>query len=378
MATSMINYSYNAQSTLSLINGVPTEVLETGPIFINFLDRVIFTFFAFIALLLILSMNGFFVGLVFYYRRLHTPYFAILVNHSFIDVIISATVFSSVIYISLSGYNPFLGDRVKCFVHRIFSITPFLSKVHSICILSVDRLLFFYKPLWYIRVVSIRLVIAIEMVILTVALIFNIAATAVGDIYFSPTTMVCSNSSKPWVWITQMTLYVIPSLTSVAFTIVSLHHLILKQRRTVADQHRSTSGATSAVNRENIHVDNTGFSRSDNSTGRTSLSNAEVADLQRNVSENHNCTITKIKAATKLVGMISGLFWITYIPALIGFNVLLAANKLWEADLGINIKYRIIMRILSFLITLSWLIDPFIYLLVNPQLRQICRNLLQK
>jgi hypothetical protein len=249
---------------------------------------------------------------------------------------------------SLSGTNPYRGNRAMCFVHRMFQMMPFLSKIHSAIFLSLERLLFFYRPFWYLRVVTIPRVIVIEVILFTLSSIFSSLTTAVGEIYFSPAMLLCSNLTKSWVWASQMSLYYVPNILVLASTIASLYHLVLKQRRAISSV-AVTASTTSATSREEQQT-------------------AEV-DRQPSPANVTESSVRKIRATIKLVAGISGIFWISIFPALIGMNIMLSKNLILEAELASNVKARLSLRFINFSPIWSWIADPLIYYFVNPQLK---------
>jgi len=352
----MSDYTVTTNYT-SATQTVSINLLESGPIFVNLADQIAFTTFSFVVFLLVYSMNGIFISTVAFNVQLHTPYFALLIINAIHDLIMSATTFLSVIYMSLSGTNPYRGNRAMCFVHRMFQMMPFLSKIHSAIFLSLERLLFFYRPFWYLRVVTIPRVIVIEVILFTLSSIFSSLTTAVGEIYFSPAMLLCSNLTKSWVWASQMSLYYVPNILVLASTIASLYHLVLKQRRAISSV-AVTASTTSATSREEQQT-------------------AEV-DRQTSPANVTESSVRKIRATIKLVAGISGIFWISIFPALIGMNIMLSKNLILEAELASNVKARLSLRFINFSPIWSWIADPLIYYFVNPQLKHYFYQMLRK
>ena len=351
---------------------ISAELLETGPIFINLADQIALTAFAFLVLIVGLLMNGMFVGLVLCNYELRTPYFTILIANSIYGLVSSATVFLSIIYISLSGSNPYRANRTMCFVHRMFSMMPVLCLIHSIILLSVERLLFFYQPFWYLRMVTVRRVILVELMLLTFSSIFSGLTTAAGTIYFSPSMLLCSNLTKSWVWWSQMALYYVPNMTTIAMTIASLYRLVLRKRRintraVFSVSTESTSGCQSTLEASTTAIsDNTGCSTS------------VETERQRSSTEVHVSAPSQIKAAMKLVGLISGVLWLTVFPGVTAMNIIVWKNLFVVAELGLNTKARMMLRFINYVQVVSWIAESVIYFLVNPTLKSRLCHLLGK
>jgi hypothetical protein len=79
-----------------------------------------------------------------------------------------------------------------------------------------------------------------------------------------------------------------------------------------------------------------------------------------------------------LVAGISGIFWISIFPALIGMNIMLSKNLILEAELASNVKARLSLRFINFSPIWSWIADPLIYYFVNPQLKHYFYQMLRK
>jgi len=368
----MANSSASEAATNFSTHRISIEQLETGPIFVNMADQVAFTMFAFLAFLLVYLLNGTFIALFACNKQLQTPYFTILVIHAIYDLVMSATAYLSVIYISISGSNPYRGNRTMCLLHRMFSMMPFLSKVHSMILLSLERLIFFYQPFWYLRMVTIPRIIIVECILLVISMIFSSLTTGIGEIYFSPALLICSNLTKPWVWSSQMSLYYAPDILFMAATIAALYRLILKQRRAIACAALPTQ--REQPTQSNANETTSGPS---DTVPATSAHQTDAPDIERRRS-NDECVVANIKAAIKLVSGISGVFWFTFVPAVIGINVIRSRNLLVEAEMAWNVEARMMLRFISYLTTLAWIADPIMFFLVNPKLRSTFLQLFRK
>ena len=85
-----------------------------------------------------------------------------------------------------------------------------------------------------------------------------------------------------------------------------------------------------------------------------------------------------MKAAIKLVSGISAVFWFTFVPTIIGINVIRSRNLLVQAEMAWNVEARTMLRFINYLTTLAWIADPIMFFLVNPKLRSTFLQLFRK
>ena len=265
---------------------------------------------------------------------------------------------------SISNNNPFVNSRAKCLVHSAFCITPFIVKALSLSLLSVERIVFFYHPFWYERIMTNKRIIGIEISFIIFTMTVDITAAATGEIFFSPAMLFCSNMRTTWVFHVHMVVSYLPSIILVLAAVISLHRLIVKHRRTIAIESlvigRSNGNSSEFDSITSVYViENVPIDRCGPSSG--------VQEL----------LVPNLKVAMKILRGISGVFWVTYVPTTIGVHSF-SAKKMLEAELGLVVNHRILLRFLTFLITLGYSVDPLISLFVNPQLKSKLMALLRK
>ena len=221
--------------------------------------------------------------------------------------------------------------------------------------------------------VTIPRIIIIEGILLVISMIFSSLTTGIGEVYFSPAMLVCSNMTKTWAWSGQMALYFVPDILIMASTIAALYRLILKQRRAIASaalpsqtkQADDNESRLQSQSREQLH------SSCPDVAPTTSRLEAEAANAARTLSTKQSveCYAKNVKAAIKLVSGISGVFWFTLFPAVIGMNFMRSRNLIIDAEMAWHIEARTVMRFLNYLPTLAWASDPIMYFLINSTLK---------
>ena len=321
----------------------PMYYFERGPVFFTSAERIGVTSYLFVSLPIIYLLNGFYIFLVAKYEEFHTPYFVILTFHAVCELLDSSVTHLSILYISLSGHNPFAESRSICLLHRVLSGGTFLSVKHSLCFLSIERVLFFYRPMWYMRVVTVRKIIYIELAILLESTVFNAAVSVTGEVHFANDRFMCSNTKRIWVFFAQLGGYFFLSMAFALFSIGTLYFLIWKQRRAISCQTRSSEVEEQKPGKN-------------------------LPPSSKNTGANSN--IGKMKTAAKVIGSITGVYWITFVPAAIGTHITVTNIMTQPFTVSLIVKFRHISRFLVFLSFTSWMFNPMIYLYVNPQLRR--------
>ena len=351
------------------------DILEGGPLFISKTEEAIFIPYVLILFICCGVMSTVFFCLILSSKKFHTPYFIILlfdVGHTFISI---TTISISVLYISFSGSNPYRGNPWNCSIYRIISFTPMLALWHNLCFLSAERVLYFYRPFWYSRMITNRLILILEMLILLLATLFSILSGAKAESYFSVSTFLCLVAISTTSLIIQMTCYYFLSVIFIISAIVSLLILIRKHRRAIADQVQSF-GFTSHSNRENksnlnsrvgCEVPFSGSVTNDSNVGEASCN-----------SPNQMNQTSQIKSAATLIATISGIFWLTLFPSIIGIAVILSQSTVIDIEMAVSVKYRILRRFFIFYPFLSSAISPPLYLYFNKPLKDKLINSIRK
>ena len=220
--------------------------------------------------------------------------------------------------------------------------------------------------MWYMRVITIRLIVLIELALLVESFIFNTASSATGELHFANDRFMCSTTRRIWVFYAQLFGYFVVSMAFAIFSIVALYLLIMRQRRAI-------SCLTQSSGMDEKGARNIGDNKTEN---KSSLSPARQENNQ-NVGGDSN--IEKMKTASKVIASISGVFWITAVPSIINGNIIVTNIAAGNNSPTALIKFKIMARVSRFIGTASWFINPMIYLYVNPHLRskmvKIARNL---
>ena len=368
----------SSHSKLNISRGeLLRKIIEGRPVFANQTEQILLTLYVFLILILTYVMHGIFISMVAYYRKFHTPYFVILMHQSIYELIPCATVCVSIIYMSLSGSNPYRGNTWTCTVHRMLAYSPVYAHTHNLCVLSVDRVLFFYRPFWYQRVMSVRVVVAVEAVVFLFGLCFNSAVNALGPSIFSPTYLLCFVIKKKWISIFENTLYYGVTVLVIFSAIVMLQRLIVKQRRAIASQMALDGGRNREEIRsvsQGIQEDQTdrtrevGIALASNS-GEAELANPGISGNNYQSVQIKEINIASIKKGLRVIGSMSGVFWLGFFPSLTALLILQKMNyKTIQND---NIaKDIIIRRLFRFYPQMSLIINPFIYIYANPAMRK--------
>ena len=367
---------------------VSISLLESGPMFINMTEQIIFTTYILISLIMACILNGFVAGLITYYKDLQTPHLVILMMNSINYLISTLTVDLSILYMSLFEHNPFRGNHWKCLSHRVFSQTPFLVNSHNLCLLSAERIAYFHCPYWHLRVVTTRKIMLTEFLIIVVALLYNTSSTATVETYFSVSNFLCSSVAAPWVWIVPMVIYYFLSSIFVAIAMIWLQVLICKKRRAIKCINSQTGRVTESQlqTTEDLQSVNDGIHSVVCMSIENRITTCTTDNPQNQTQSGTNVCISSsdqpghslknIKTTIKLVASISGVFWLTFFPPVIALTLILQGASSFEQTF--NIKLILLKRVFTFFSFLLTVIDPIIYIYVNPPLRSKAVNILRR
>jgi len=356
------------------------DILEGGPPFINKVEQVIFTLYTVVICIIVCLTNGLFGYCLLANTIFHSPYFVILFVYAIHNIIAASTLCLTPIYISLSGHNPFRGSLLNCAIHKMFVSTPWLAACHNLCVLCVERIIFFRYPFWYSRMITNRVIIVIETIIFVVATVFSILSVITVESYFSIAAFICVQTTKRWVIIVEFTCYYFLCITLVLITIMSLFLLIVKTRRAIAIPLKSlkSTSAPSRNNQQATHLREADDHKKDvaNSANRNcgqSDPNGSSCDSY----EKENQT-SQIKIAIKLISSISGVFWVTVFPAIVGIVFFRIYASPIDIELAISMKYRMLRRFLTYFPILSAFVNPLLYIKFNKPLKLRLITLVKK
>ena len=229
------------------------DILEGAPFFISKTEEAIFISYVLITFICCGIMNGILFYLILSEKKFHTPYFINLlfsVGHAFSCI---TAISLTVLYISISGSNPYRGRRWNCFIYRIFTFIPILANRHSLCLLCAERILYFYEPFWYSRVITNRIMVISEIFVLLPAALFSAMSVVNVDSYFSVSAFLCMVAISTSSLTIQMVCYYFLSVILVVSAIVSLLVLVSKHRRAIADQVQSIGFTSDSGRIQNLN-----------------------------------------------------------------------------------------------------------------------------
>ena len=367
---------------------VSISLLESGPIFINLAEKIVFTTYVLVSLIMTFILNGSVVGLITHYKDLQMPHLVILMMSSIDHIICTLAVYLPILYMSFFGHNPIRGNHWKCLIHRVLSQTPFLVTSHNLCLFSAERIAFFYFPFWHLRVVTTKKIVFIEFLIILVALLYNTSSMAAIETYFSVSNFLCSSVSAPWVWIVSMVFYYFLSTIFEAIAMISLQVLIFKKRRSIKAINSQTGKVTDSQRgttedpqspKDGIHSEVCISTENRITTSTTDDSHNQTrtaTNVATSSSEEPGHSLKNIKATIKLVVSISGLFWLTFFPTMIATTLILQSSTSYE--LTFNVKLILIRRFFSYFPFILTITDPIIYVYVNPPLRTKVSNIFRR
>ena len=370
------NYTIGTFLMLNMTFADLKEILEGSPFFISKTEEVIFISYILITFICCGIMSGILFYLILYDKTFHTPYYIILLFSVGHTLILVTAISLTVLYISFSGSNPYRGSPWNCSIYRIFTFTPMLANWHNLCLLSAERMFYFYKPFWYSRAITNTKIIILEVLIILTATIFSILSGIKVDSYFSVSAFLCLVAISTSSLTIQMVCYYFLSVILIISAIISLFVLVNKHRRAIADQVQSVgfSSDSGRINKPNLS----------SGSGREVPASVNVINEDCNRGEascnsfNQMNQTSQIKSAAKLIATISGIFWLTLFPSIIGIAVIRSKTNNINIELGVSVKYRIRRRFLIFYPFLSSVISPSLYLYLNKPLKDKLMNTIRK
>ena len=363
--------------TLSMVNMTFAEIkdiLEGAPFFTFKTEKAILISYVMISYICCSVMCAILCCLILSEKTFHTPYFIILLFSVGSPFVFVTAVSFTVLYISFSGSNPYRGSSWNCSIYKTFTITPMLASWHNLCLLSAERVLYFYKPFWYSRTITNSKIIILEVLIILTATLFSIFSGINADSYFSVSAFLCLVAISSTSLTIQMICYYFLSVIFIISAIISLLLLVNKHRRAIADQAQSFG-----LNYNSGRINQPTLSSGSAPVVPASVNviNEDRGESSHNSPKQMNQT-SQIRSAANLIATISGIYWLTLFPSIICFAVIYSKANNIDIELGVSVKYRMLRRFFIFYPFLMSVISPSLYVYLNKPLKDKLMNSIRK
>ena len=216
-----------------------------------------------------------------------------------------------------------------CSVTGILAPAMLFLSFHILTLMALERYCYFAMPFKHGRLFSTKKIIVVEVILWCFSLTFSTTIHVTKRRTYYDVVLMCQSPTAGLFIYAQLVLYILPAIGGITFAIVKLWRL----RR----QHQ-------AQLKTRTHMEN---SRAEN-------------------------RIKKTSAAIRIIVLISGLFWITYLPPALFRLVVFANGSTWEklddfSQPNLSYAFRYFNMIIF---TLSSALNPFIYLLSHRELRR--------
>lgn len=313
--------------TTDLQTPVPDRRVAVG----NNTELAVITAYLLLCLVAVLLGNGIIIVSVFKTRALHTPHYLLLCSYAICDVATAVTGYPTFIVVLFYAVEtPEWVCRFSCLIAAAFFCT-----VYMLGILAYERYHFFCHPLSYPRLFTTAKLCCLVAGVWLITVCYFVSSEIIFGRELFIAVMSCQMKSSIMTQ-SQLIYFFGPSLFSIIFSTVRVGMLWAKMRTTVSPQPLGVTDQTSVE----------------------ALSNT------------YKVKIRKAGTAIKLILLISGLFWGTYILSFIA-RVVVLRNFTWdEIDTRQNMTAMILVRGSQLLAgTVSQIFNPGLYMYTHPQLR---------
>ena len=220
-------------------------------------------------------------------------------------------------------------------------IASYVTSVHVLGYLGLERYVYFCRPMKYDRFFSRIKIIITFICISSFGMFYSLLVELITVREPITTSMMCQSPQRVRSILNPLTivLYWVPSAVISIFTLINLRLLISKH------QARVTPAVTEGV-----------------------------------VSQAYENMTNKVKKAIKMVALVSGTFWVTMVPGMIIRSVVYNSGITWnDTDTRRHMQAFVMARSSWLILTLmSTLVNPIIYLTVQVELRKAAMKCLMR
>ena len=278
-------------------------------------------------------------GSLFYVIRkeysLHTPQYMVLGSYMVCDILYCNLTLLHMVPVVISDDIQVMPDIVSRIIVAVY-MSFLLSSFHLIGLQAYERYSYFITPLKYPRKFTKRRIFTAVIIVFVLAFCFALGADLIAPRIPVATIMTyqVTGLATKLTSISYAVFYAIPSGTMSIVTLIKLRALISKHK--------------------------------------AQLQPAVSIDMKEDQSEISGILVKPVKKALKMVGLVSGSFWLTIIPGFLTRIGLSASGVTWAyTDQRISLSLFALSRASYMLITvMSSVLNPIIYICVLTELRK--------
>lgn len=335
-STTDLTNNYSFITTPGYVN----DTLPKTPVVFSEFERVCLVIYMWICLFLSLSGNCLLLGLVcrnVLYRS--TPHFFIHCNLAVADIMQSSELLPFMMSILLMDRDQLDGPNIVFYCRYIGGLLPYtglFATLHFFGLSALEKYFYFLHPLIYERECTFLRLAIVTGVIWLIAMLFCVLSSYLtGGRTLFISTLQCQLMTANIVTPVQLVLFFLPSCVVTVFCCYKLGKLLHSHATAVAP----------------------------------------LADQQ--VANNAGAQRSN-KKMLKVVGVTSGVFWVTYMPAMICRVTIFATGAKWAViESGQNMSLFMAMRYSNLiLLTTSSAINPYLFMYLHKKLRLALKSLL--
>ena len=278
-------------------------------------------------------------GSLFYVIRkeysLHTPQYMVLGSYMVFDVLYCNLTLLHMVPVVISNKIKVMPDMVSRIIVAVY-MSFLLSSFHLIGLQAYERYSYFITPLKYPRKFTKRRIFTAVIIVLVLAFCFAFGADLISPRIPVATIMTyqVTGLATKLTSISYAVFYAIPSGTMSVVTLIKLRALISKHK--------------------------------------AQLQSAVSIDMNEDQSAISGILVKPVKKALKMVGLVSGSFWLTITPGFLTRIGLSASGVTWAyTDQRISLSLFALSRASYMLLTvMSSILNPIIYITVLTELRE--------
>lgn len=279
----------------------------------------------------------------FYYEHMY-----IIASYAIMDIVMVTVVMPSTIVILFIEHD---FPQWLCSAKSVIGIGLLFSSDYMVSLLAVERYVYFCKPYHYHKIFTLKKIVAYVMFIVTFPLAYTVGTEiAIGRImYFS--VMDCQLKQAGLHGYYQVALFFAPPILLTSYSLTNIVMLIIRQRNSVLP----------AVTSPN-----------------------PIAQTSQSMTTNRQASYEKKstpKKALRLLLLVSGTFYLTFLPAEAARTALFNSGLTWaeaETRQDRSAAFQLRMQSLSYY-GISPMINPLVYYSTMRELRRslfrlLCKN----
>lgn len=312
-------------------------------------ELVIITIYLLVCFLAALFGNGTILTVVFRNRALHMPHYYLLCSYIACDIATCLYAYPVMVVVMFQGTEL---PEWLCRSSGCLSTAAFFCSIYLLGLLAYERYHFFCRPMSYQRTFATFRLVCLVVGAWLIALSFSISTEILLGRKVYITVLGCQLESSRVMSQIQIAGFFGPSLFLVFFSTIRVGILLVKMRAMIAPQILD-QGNGNTSNPDQIYLPIEGLSNT------------------------YKIKISKAGAAFKLVILISGLFWGTYIPGFIVRLVIFSSGITWEEiESRQNLTAMILLRSSHLIIvTIPQVLNPWLYLYTHPELKVAVKDI---